>query len=231
MKFKDILILENDTERQGLPDILQDILDNEKVPHKTWWWFKQDVLQNTQESFKRFSEVSKDTMLLSYPSFLGWDNTFESHLHLFKELMKKGIKLKICIIYHPNFYLCVLNYMTELEGSKKQIETKLNELKEMLNFHEIYATNYYAISVYDSLLKDASTRLTYEWLKENYYVKGDKICNLETNKIHTVSFCIINEKKESINDSYVVLDKGDGTSSSDDNLTFDKFVRAHNHVR
>lgn len=227
MEFNKILILENDIESQGLPDVIQDIIDTENVPYETWWWFKQDILQNTADCIKRFAKISKDTMLLTYPSFIGWDNTFESHLHLFEELMKKQIKIRICVVYYSSFYLYVLKYMSNLNGSKKQIQAKLDSLKAILEYHEIYSTEYYKVAVKDISLKNASTRLTFEWLKENYYIHGDKIKVIETGKILRVNCAYIDTNEDDLSGSSISVFKGESNiCSSADDINFGKFIRA-----
>lgn len=69
-KFDKMLVLENDIQHQGLPDHLQDIIDINKKPADIWWWFGEDVRQNTAKSFKRFAEAAADPgmLVISNPS-------------------------------------------------------------------------------------------------------------------------------------------------------------------
>ena len=116
-----ILVLENDIEPQGLPHLLRRTLKYSPVPYNVWWWFSQYVIQHPEDSLRRFSEIQSDTLLLSQPSFAGWDNAFEDKMDLFVTLMEKGIK---SIVY--------IQPLLMLERKKKRTK-KLKFLKNCWN--------------------------------------------------------------------------------------------------
>ena len=85
--FNKIVILENDEERQGLPDSMQAIIDHDtthEIEKQVWWWFGEDVRQNTEQSFAKFKALAPDTLFFTNPSFAGYGNSFDGKLFLFK---------------------------------------------------------------------------------------------------------------------------------------------------
>jgi len=170
--MKKFLILENDIEQQGLPDFLQDVLDiNKEIPYKVWWWFGEDVRQNPEKSFERFSNIDSDTFILTNPSFVGYGNSFEGKLNLFCKLMELGIKIRIGVIYYPDFYWFLVKWLHDrgcYVGSQKEKDKEIAKLKACLDYHEIYSIKFDTI-LNDVPIKEAIKRLTWGWLSELYF--------------------------------------------------------------
>lgn len=213
--YNRILILENDIESQGLPDILDDVIAIEKLPHDVWWWFKYDIKQNPQEGFKRFAKVSKDTLIVSYPSFVGWDNTFEGNLFLFTKLKEAGIKIRISICYYPDFYLFVLKWLHDLRSDERP-KKSIDMLKSVLKYHEIYYFRSEEIWD-DKKLSECSIRLTWKSLEDNYFGNKKKFKVNSTGEILEIGWIHID--RDSIHKSYINPSR-DNTISSDDRIFF-----------
>ena len=172
--FKKIVVLENDEQRHGLPDSMQSILDaNKDTPSEVWWWFGEDVRQNTQQSFAKFKELAPDSLFVTNPSFAGVGNSFDGKLFLFKMLMEQGIKIRLHIAYYPDFYWFLISWMGE---SRKKTERQelLATLKACLDFHGISYASSIEVRFADQPLS-LFTRLTWDSLMENYFEKGDKV--------------------------------------------------------
>jgi len=176
--MKEFLILENDIEAQGLPDFLQDVLDiNKNIPYKVWWWFGQDVSQNPEKSIKKFSNISQDTFLLTNPSFVGYSNSFEEKLNLFYKLMELGIKIKIGVVYYPDFYWFLVKWLHDTGcyvGAQKVKNKEIDKLKSCIEYHEIYSISYNTI-LNDTPIQEAIKRITWEWLNKMYFKDKSKV--------------------------------------------------------
>lgn len=209
--FKKILVLENDIEKQGLPNIIEDILEASSTPYDVWWWFSQSIRQHSAEGIQRFAETHGNTFYLSYPSFVGWDNSFEDKLHLFKVLKEHGIKLNIGICHYPNFFNYLVKKMYEF-NRKTYIEDLecYNILKECVEFHNIYDINYLSVRSSDNIENELKL-ITWEDLSKYFFKckesKKDKdfdsVKVLATGEIYPVYHVSID--KENINESYLNL--------------------------
>lgn len=221
MKTK-ILVLENDIEHQGLPDVLQEIVEeNDEYDFDIWWWFGEDVKQNTEKSFKRFAEASKNNILcISYPSFVGYGNSFDSKLFLFTKLMEQGIKLKLGICYYPDFFWFLVKWANDINKSyktKKEKLTTINLLKKNLEFHEIYNINWSDAYMSKTKLHDNLTRLNWDSLSK-YIFESDEIVKVKaTGEKKELRYIYINIDKPF--ESTVALDNGTNSYSSDEDIT------------
>lgn len=220
--IKRFLVLENDIESQGLPDILKDCLDvSTDIPYEVWWWFNQSVIQETKKSFERFKKVKPDTLLITYPSFVGYDNSFESKLRLFKELKDQGIKIKIGVLYYKSFYWFLVKWLHEYGAGMGDFQKKKKEieiLKECLAYHHICYFTYEDVSFKDVPILDAIKRITWKSLEKKYFPEKQKFKINKTGEIKTVYNIYINtDYPEKSHIGYATeTKKGSHYSSSND---------------
>lgn len=185
-----ILVLENGSEKQGLPfNVKKTIQKDGGRSHKAWFDFGIDIRTTPKESIAEFAAQTPDTLILSQPSFVGWDNSFDDKLHLFKKLKDLNIKLTVAVIYQPNFYWFVIKWLSDLSDMKKKYrEASKTLLKECLEFHNIHYILPYDACNQKKSLADCMIPLTWEYLVQNYYEKGDKIKINATGKVKTVQW-------------------------------------------
>ena len=84
--YKNILVFENDTEFQGLPGNVKDILKHETVPYDVWFNFNYSFYHSSIENFERLSKLDNNTLVVTAPSFVGADNQFSRYIGLFLKL-------------------------------------------------------------------------------------------------------------------------------------------------
>ncbi len=213
--FNKILVLENDIEHQGLPDQIDNVIHSIGKPHDVWWWFGEDVRQNTERSLKRFAEITPDTLVMTQPSFVGYGNTFEGKLALFAKLAEMNVRLMLGIVYYPDFYLYVLYWLHRLD--KKERERYIPMLKLALESHEIYCVDWMEIYVHNAKFSDCIKQLTWEDISKNYYDKKiDRVRIKSTGEVFKIGYVSID--KEKLEDSRISIDRETGRcdSSTDD---------------
>lgn len=217
MKINKVLILENDSEFQGLPTVLKDIVEeNDHLKFETWFWFGEDVRQNTEKSFKRFAALQPDTMLLTYPSFVGVGNSFEGKLRLFAALMEKGIKIKISVIFYPDFYWYLVKWANDMMDPRKK-KVDIETLKLVLQYHEIYTIKY--LDVHRSHQKtdfNELKRLTWEDLSKHCFLRKEKVKVVKTGEVYPLMYVHINVDQP--DKSTVNLDFGQSGFSTKDEM-------------
>ncbi len=135
MSYNKILVFENDIKE--VPAYLSNILDEQKEPIEYWFNFSSDVNYRSEEAIKRISKISKDTIIIAAPSFVGYDNSFSSYLLLFTKLKQLNIKLTIYLFDYDGFRLRLLNFIKNESNSLKKEHIK-ETLKDVLDFHNIY---------------------------------------------------------------------------------------------
>lgn len=191
--YKDLLILENDSFK--IPHYLQDILDETSIPFEIWFWFAEDVRQNTQKSFARFAAIKSTTFLITSPSFVGLGNSFEGKLFLFKKLMEAGIKINIGVMYYPDFYWFLVKWLHETGayiGSQKKKNLEINSLKKCLSFHRIYRLDSNNVLIEDQPLFESMELITWETLMPNYFPTKLKVKVKSTGEIWPIYWTYIN---------------------------------------
>ncbi len=180
MNHSKLVVLENDIEHQGLPECIKDILDEHKeTPHEIWWWFGEDVRQNPEKSISKFKSLAPDSFFISQPSFVGYGNSFDGKLFLFKKLMDFGVKISLGIAYYPDFYWFLINWMGEQRRPSVRIEL-FDQLKACLEFHEISYASPVDIQCTDADQLSLFKRLTWKDLMQNYFQRGDNVLIKET---------------------------------------------------
>jgi len=216
-KVSKVLILENDSKFQGFPDIIQDFIqDNPKLKVDEWFWFGEDVRQNPEKSMKRFASIKDCTMVLTYPSFVGAGNSFEGKLWLFSKLMENNIKIKITVIFYPDFYWFLVKWLHDGYDPRKK-KADIETLKKVLQYHEIYSLKYGDVRrSHKGVDFDTLTRISWEDLSKNYFPKKEKVRVIASGKVYPVSYVHINVDKPE--ESSVSLDFGTNTYSSADDL-------------
>jgi len=191
-RYNKFLILENDIEEKGLPNILKQVVkDHPNIRSEVWWWFNQDMRQNQVECFKKFSKLKNETFILTYPSFIGWDRSFEEQLYVFDELAETNIKLRIGVI-HEDFYWYIINWLHGNKFNKTRMNSHIRRLKHILKFHEIYYVktediNYKHVNIFEKL-----ERLTWSSLEENYFVDTLQVRIKTSKEIRKIAFVSIN---------------------------------------
>lgn len=199
--FKKLLILENDTQSQGLPEMLEDCINNQKLPYNVWWWFNQSIIQKPEESFKTFSEIDSETLLVSYPSFAGYGNTFESKIYLFDKLKEQNIKLNIAILYYPSFYWFLIKWLHNISPSitgDKEKQKVIKVFKEVIEYHNI------SFFTYDKPLLESINRITWQTLEPNYFYRDQKLKIKSTGEIiNFFSICVNENKPENTKITYL----------------------------
>jgi hypothetical protein len=188
--YNQILVLENDTEHMGLPSVVSDLLKNEPYKTDIWFNFSYSFYNKKEENFKRLSEISEDTLLVSYPSFVGLDNQFDKYLLLFFQLKTMNIKIDINIIFYEDFEIFLLKFLSEEKTYLKK-ERNHEILKEILDFHNIYVSPYLS----NVSFKESAKLITYDNLMFNYY---------ETHRKLEVTKCKVKSTGE-IYDAYYIL--------------------------
>jgi hypothetical protein len=192
-KIKKVLILENDSEFQGFPDVIKDFLeDNPKLEVDKWFWFGEDVRQNPIKSLERFASVKDDTMVLTYPSFVGHGNSFEGKLSVFAQLMKHNVKLKMTIIFYPDFYWYLVKWMHDgYDPRKKKADIEI--LKSVLQFHEIYTLKHHDVRrSHKEVDFKKLPRLTWSDLEKNYFQRKEVVRVKATGKEYPLMYIHIN---------------------------------------
>ena len=196
--FDKLVVLENDIEHQGLPDSMQDILDeNKHTEHQIWWWFGEDVRQNPEKSMMQFNALAANSLFITQPSFVGYGNSFEGKLFLFKKLMEVGIKISIGIAYYPNFYWFLINWLGDIQSRPKVDRQRLFEdLKACVNYHDIYYADSVELKTTDKRLLDCFLKLTWDDLMVNYFEKGMEVRIKATGEVVKLEFVYFSDKPE-----------------------------------
>lgn len=185
--YKNILVFENDMEFQGLPSIVKTLLKNEIVEYDVWFNFNYSFYHNSVENYDRLSKLNNDTLIVTYPSFVGADNQFNKYIGLFLKLKQMNIKLNIAIMYSSNFYVYLLNFLSNEENYLKK-ENNHGQLKNILEFHNIY--NIDIKTLHDKKpIYDKIELITYDKLIESYFethrkLKITKCKVISTNEIY-----------------------------------------------
>lgn len=186
MAFDNILVVENDIKE--VPFLLKKILKNIELPIDYWYNFNYSFYHNSAENFKRLAKLSEKTLIVSNPSFVGADNLLSRYISLFMKLKELNINLNFALIYPNNFYLYLLEFLSnEYNYDKKQNHHRM--IKEILDFHNIYEIPYDDL---DEDLISQSKHITYESLMENYFEShrkhADKVKIKETGEIYSVNY-------------------------------------------
>ncbi len=191
---KKFLILENDTPHQGLPDMLTDCLEMiSDVPYDVWYFFNVDVQNHPKESLARFAAVESDTLILSYPSFVGYGNSFEGKLRLFKTLKDKGIRLNLAIMKYPDFYWYLVKWVNDENYNPKKKKEEIEILKEVLDFHSIGYFRYDDVVIREIPFFEAIKSITWESLELYYYPRKSKVKEISTGIVREVEYVFIRE--------------------------------------
>ena len=195
MKKCKIVVLENDQQFQGLPLPLQDIYDEHTGDKEVWWWFGEDVRQNTQACLAKFRELAPNCVFITQPSFVGVGNSFDGKLFLFKNLASLGIKIKVNIVYAPDFYWFLIGWLGSKHDKNSRTEA-LQTLKFCVEYHDIgYSSKPYGNP--DSLDIDTLfTALTWDSLMENYFQKGDLVKLKSSGEIVKLTYAYLSDKEE-----------------------------------
>ena len=222
--IKKFLILENDIQHQGLPYILTDCLETiPEIPYDVWYWFGEDVRQNPEKSFARFAAVESETLILSYPSFVGYGNSFEGKLHLFKVLKDKGIKLNLALMKYPDFYWYVVKWMNDDNHNPKKKAEEIEVLKKVLDYHTIGYFTYNDIVIHEKPFFESIKDITWESLEGYYYPRKSKCKEISTGVIREVNHVYIKEDK--VEDSIIYCRHEDPTIFNDVELKLSEVVK------
>lgn len=188
--MKHVTILENDQlhEHRQLSDVLECFKTSTDAETTIWEWFAQDVIQNKEACIKRLHDLSKDEdhVFLTYPSFIGYDNTFNGWLWYLNQLSRMEIKLKLYIVFGSNANegldaFCLRYYFNQKGHSDCDVNRQ--ELIDVLKNHDIYFTSYSnSMKAYYSKQDMWSTfkPLTWDVLYNQMYDKGDVVRIIET---------------------------------------------------
>lgn len=162
MAYDKILVVENDMKE--VPYILNKILNKVDLPIDYWFNFNYSFYHSSVESFKRLNKLNEKTLIVSNPSFVGEDNQLSRYITLFLKLKELNIKLNFAIIYPENFYMYLLNFLSNEQNYMKK-ENNHRMIKEILDFHLIYEIPYGDLR--EELISQSSI-ITYESLMDNY---------------------------------------------------------------
>lgn len=180
--FKQVLVLENDLEQNGVPSWLKREIESINLPTEYWYDFRMTLYRYKQLSMERFLNLSEDTLLLSAPSFVGYDNSFESYVHLFYQLKELNKSVNLAIVFPEGFFMYLLHYLSDEDNLSKK-EQRHRILKDILDFHNIYEIEF---------LGDNVQKITYENLVSFYYErhrqKREQVIIKETNEIVDVVY-------------------------------------------
>lgn len=181
-KFEKILVLENDL---VLPDVVKDALDIENLPYEVIYNFTNAIRYKKDDVLPTILN-NKDSLILCYPSFVGYENTFLGQLYTLKSLKDAGIKWTIGIIFYPSLYNYILNWIDKLDNKRKE---HIALLKEMIEYHDIFHCSYDDVFVHD-LPFEKYTKLNFDDIIKNVYKRKDFIKHIPTGEIHQV--CYVN---------------------------------------
>jgi hypothetical protein len=140
--FNKIEIFENDIEFQGLADVLMDSLEYTNLPYEVWWNFNTEIIYGDgKANMLRFSQISKDTLCVCYPSFVGLGNSIDGYLRLLAKLKENNINLDIVVIKYDNFIYELASFLNRI-NSKFEYTQTLTNLTDILVFHNLYYLSY-----------------------------------------------------------------------------------------
>ena len=178
-KFGKILVLENDL---VLPDVVKDALDIENLPYDVIYNFTNAIRYRRDETLPTILN-NKDSLILCYPSFVGYDNTFLGQLFTLKSLKDAGIKWTIGIIFGKSLYNYILKWIDELDSKRSEY---IALLKEIIEYFDIFHCSYDDVYV-DELPFEQYTKLNFDDIIKNVYKRKDFIKHIPTGEIHQVS--------------------------------------------
>ena len=202
--YEKILVLENDLK---LPDVVADALEIEGKPYDTIFNFSNNIQYYRDETMTKIIE-NKDSLFLCYPSFVGFGNSFYGYLVFLNNLKTANIQLSMAIIYYPNLFNYIMNWIGELDcntlAENKSKKVTIQMLKDVISYHDIVHTSYESVYVEELEVKDY-TKLLASDIDEYLINKKDKVKIKETSDIVSVDY--VRYDKENIEDSYIVYFK------------------------
>jgi len=136
--FKSILVLENDSEFQGVPRILAEYLKQFDCEIIYWYDFSRDVEVYTESSIKRLKAISSDVYIVCYPMFIG--AAFDNYMTLLYTVAKTT-SLNIGVVqtdYGDSLEQRLLNYMYDGYNKSKR-QRSIEILEKVLTSHNIYS--------------------------------------------------------------------------------------------
>jgi len=127
-----ISIIENDS---TLPHILKSFILNYNINVQSYWFnFSCDLHNNYENVLSSLKYTDETVLILTNPSFVGDNNSFEQYLFLLYKLIDKN-KLNFLIINDE--LMDIINEFVS-EGNDKKQEHNRNFINEILNYHNIY---------------------------------------------------------------------------------------------
>ncbi len=193
IEFDKILFLENDIRHIGLPDVLKDCAEIENVPYDTIFSFSQEMNSNPNQVADTITSLNENLLVVAYPSFVGYGNSFEGKLSVLSFFMSKGIKLNLAIVFGDDFYLYLVNWINNLD--KKNRVFYILMLESILKYHTVYYVTFYSIYGDGLKINDTAKKLNYDDVIKYHFPRRSK-------------FKVLATGEELITD-YVSIDKND----------------------
>jgi len=191
-RYNKFLVLENNIQQQGLPNIIEEVLHyHPEMQKEVWWFFSQDMRQNEEKCFEKLSKLTNETFIITYPSFMEWFSSFEEQLYIFDKLIDRNIKLRIGVI-HQDFYWYIIKWLHGDKHNKTNMNKYIRMLKRILKFHEIYHAKYNEIHFKHEGIFEKLKRVTWLSLEENYYREFEKLKVKATGEVEDIKFIYIN---------------------------------------
>lgn len=181
MRYKKILVLENEHERYAKNDVEKDCIAKSfsDLPVKYWFGFNQSFGKHDEKAkraaaMKKLMAIPDDTLCLTYTTFAngalsGYGDLFGGYVGLFNALTELKKKLNICVICSPELKWKCIDWISDGDKGKRQSDRFKSVVNAVTN-HNIYSLDYSDSSISD--FYKTSCLITPTFIKETFIPYG-----------------------------------------------------------